>query len=139
MHHSACFHVRDTGFLCRKCVSCKGITRFMQFSFSDTHYNSVFGVSRTKNKKEPRKLPLTDKSQTNFRDIYMTISVLFVFPALCLDRELDSVRGDDNGADFRLGQVAYYIEGLEVMAELLMFSDRNCKQQTVILSAVDSS
>jgi hypothetical protein len=23
----------------------------MKFSFSDTHYNSVFGVSRTKNKK----------------------------------------------------------------------------------------
>ncbi len=61
----------------------------MQFSFSDTHYNSVFGVSRTKNKKEPRKLPLTDKSQTNFRDIYMTISVLFVFPALGLDREFE--------------------------------------------------
>ena len=31
----------------------------MQFSFSDTHYNSVFGVSRTKNKKEPRKFCLT--------------------------------------------------------------------------------
>ena len=51
MCHYACFHVRDTGFLFKKCVSCKGITRFMQFSFSDTHYNSVFGVSRTKNKK----------------------------------------------------------------------------------------
>ena len=136
MHHSACFHVRDTGFLFKKCVSCKGITRFMQFSFSDTHYNSVFGVSRTKNKKEPRKLPLTDKSQTNFRDIYMTISVLFVFPALCLDRELDPVRGDDNGADFRLGQVAYYIEGLEVMAELLMPADRDGEEETVIFPSV---
>ena len=55
----------------------------------------------------------------------MTIPVLFVFPALGLDREFDSVRGHDRCADFRLGKMADYVECLEVVAEHLMLADRD--------------
>ena len=46
-----------------------------------------------------------------------------------LDREFDSVRGNDRGADFRLGKMADDVEGLEVVAELLMLADRDGEEQ----------
>ena len=41
---------------------------------------------------------------------------------------LQTIRRNQNGADLRLGQMAYYVESLEVAAELLGGQNRNREQ-----------
>lgn len=41
---------------------------------------------------------------------------------------LQTIRRNQNGADLRLGQMAYYVESLEVAAELLGGQYRNREQ-----------
>ena len=54
--------------------------------------------------------------------VYCAIS--FGFPALGAEREFDPIGGDENGSDFRTGEVADDVECLEIMAEPVVFPDR---------------
>lgn len=49
--------------------------------------------------------------------------LLFLRPALGVEREFDAVRGDYDGADIWLGEVTDDVEGLEVVAEFVVLPD----------------
>ena len=53
-----------------------------------------------------------------------------------VQRQFHSVRGDYYGSHFRLGEMAYYVESLEIVAEFFVFAYRNREKQAVVVTSV---
>lgn len=60
-------------------------------------------------------------------------------PALGADRVFEAFGGDEDCADVRFGEVADDVEGLEIMAELIVAADWDGEEQTEIIPAVERS
>ena len=63
--------------------------------------------------------------------------MLIVIPSLGLHRKFHTIWCYDYSSYFRLCQVSYYIERLEVVAELVVLADRNSEEESVVLSAIE--
>ena len=61
-----------------------------------------------------------------------------VFPALGVERELDSVWGDEDCAYIRTCEVADDVECLEIVAETVVFSYRDGVDEAEVIPAVES-
>ena len=62
----------------------------------------------------------------------------FGFPPLGTEREFDPIRSDEDGSDFRAGQMPDDVECLEIVAEPVVFPDRDCVKDTEVIPTVQS-
>ena len=62
--------------------------------------------------------------------------IIRLFPALGLHRDFHTVRGDKSRSYLRFGEMSDDIECLEIVSELVVFSDRDCEKKPVVFASV---